>query len=79
MKKKDAKEKKDGMNRFIHFISLLWLIGSIQDLEAGSHYAGLKKSVTYFSAPNELSFSRIKNALNKRLSKAVEMNFKVSQ
>ena len=40
--KKDTKEKNPGLNAFFHFHSLLWLIGSMQDLEAGSHYAGLK-------------------------------------
>ena len=43
--KKDAKEK-DDMNRFIHFfISLLWLIGSMQDLEPGRHYCRAKNII----------------------------------
>ena len=53
--KKDTKEKKMAWTAFFH--SLLWLIGSIYDLEAGSHYAGLKnKAMATHTIPiNRLS------------------------
>ena len=49
--KKKCERKKDGMKGYFSF-SLLWLIGSMQDLEAGRHYCRPKKCKAVYAVIN---------------------------